>query len=193
MAERLSRETLVARAADLSDEIGLEELTITRVGRHVGIAPPGVYRHVEDIDDLRAAIGALAASEVSRELARATAGFSGSYAIGAIATTLRAWAARYPGRYVALQIAPEPGDLDGQAAAAEVIATIGAALRVYQLEGDDLTDAVRLLRSVLHGFIGLESTGGFKDPRDTDLTFDRIVGSLDPILRSWGDDSGEEA
>lgn len=185
MAERLSRSILVARAADLSDEIGLDQVTVTRVGRYVGIAPPGVYRHVDDVDDLRAAIGTLAAGELSGELARASAGLSGAEALTAIANTLRAWAAAHPGRYAAMQVAPDPGDDEGQARATELVATIGAALRVYDLEGDDLTDAVRHLRSLLHGFITLEQSGGFKDPRDLDLSFDRIVGSLDPTLRTW--------
>lgn len=40
MDERLSRATVIERAAALSDEIGLEELTITKLGRALGIAPP---------------------------------------------------------------------------------------------------------------------------------------------------------
>jgi AcrR family transcriptional regulator len=186
MAERLTRTTLVARAADLSDEIGLDELTITRVGRHVGIAAPGVYRHVEDIDDLRAAIGTLAAGEVAGELARSTAGLAGPDALAAVAHTLRSWAGEHPGRYAALQVAPDLDDEEAQAQARALIETIGSALRVYELEGDDLTDAIRLLRSLLHGFITLEQGEGFKDPRDPDASFERMVRSLDPLLRSWG-------
>ena len=51
-----------ANARALSDEIGLEELTITKLGRALGIAPPGVYRHVADLRDLRGAIARQAAS-----------------------------------------------------------------------------------------------------------------------------------
>lgn len=185
MAERLTRTTLVTQAADLSDEIGLDELTITRLGRHVGITAPGVYRHVKDIEDLRAAIGTLAATEVTGELARSTSGLAGPDALAAVAGTLRAWAARHPGRYAALQVAPDPEDEEAQAQAGELIGTIGSAMRVYQLEGDDLTDSVRLLRSLLHGFISLEQGEGFKDPRDLDASFERMVRSLDPLLRSW--------
>ena len=185
MAERLTRTALVARAADLSDQIGLEAVTITKVGQCVGIAPPGVYRHVADIADLRRAIGARAAAEVARELSAASAGLAGAAAVAAIATTLRAWAAAHPGRYAALQVAPDPDDAEGGARATEVIAVIGAALRAYDLAGDDLTDAIRFLRSVVHGFVTLESGAGFKDPRDVAASFDRIVAALDPVLRSW--------
>lgn len=185
MAERLNRRAVVERAAGLVDEIGLDELTITRLGRDLGIAPPGVYRHVADLDDLRGAIGQQAAREVAAVLASACAGLSGRQALAALAASLRTWAAQHPGRYAALQIAPDPEDADGQAAAGEVVTAIAAALRAYELTGDDLTDAIRLLRSTLHGFVSLELGGGFKQPRSPDASFERIVLALDALLSGW--------
>lgn len=185
MAERLTRSAVVERAAELTDEIGLESLTITKLGRTLGIAPPGVYRHVTDLADLRAGIGRLAAREVTVVLSAACAGLSGRDALAALAAALRNWAAEHPGRYAALQLAPDPGDADGQDAAAGVLTVIASALRAYDLAGDDLTDAIRLLRSTLHGFVTLELVGGFKQPRDVEATFTRIVGALDAALRAW--------
>ncbi len=66
-----------------------------------------------------------------------------------------------------------------------MLAVITSALRAYGLAGDDLTDAIRLIRSTLHGFITLELGGGFKQPRDVDATFARIVGALDAALGAW--------
>lgn len=186
MAERLNRDAVVARASDLVDEIGFDEITITKLGRALGIAPPGVYRHVADLDDLRGAIAQLAARDLAAELARAGAGRSGAEALRVVADELRAWAVEHPGRYAALQIAPDPGDAEGQRAAEILIGSISAALRAYALDGDDLTDAIRFVRSTVHGFVALELGGGFKQPRDLDATFLRIVDALDATLRSWG-------
>ena len=185
MAERLSRGAVVEHAASLSDDIGLDELTITRLGRSLGIAPPGVYRHVADLGDLRRALGRQAAREVAAVLSSACAGLAGADALTALATALREWAARHPGRYAALQVAPDPDDADGRAAAEEVLAVIASALRAYRLAGDDLTDAIRFVRSTLHGFVVLEQTGGFRQPRSLDATFARIVASLDAALSGW--------
>lgn len=189
MAERLIRSAVVDRAAALTDEIGLESLTITKLGRALGIAPPGVYRHVTDLTDLRAAIGQQAAREVTVVLSTACAGLSGRDALTALAAALRTWATNHPGRYAALQVAPEAGDAAGQDAAAGVLAVIASALRAYGLAGDDLTDAIRLLRSTLHGFITLELGGGFKQPRDVDATFARIITALDAALTTWSSGS----
>lgn len=185
MAERLTRSAVVERAASLADDIGLEALTITKLGRSLGIAPPGVYRHVADLGDLRRALGQRAAREVAATLSAACAGLSGPDALAGLATRLRAWARQHPGRYAALQIAPEPDDADGQNAAAELIAVIASALRAYRLDGDDLTDAIRLIRSTLHGFLVLEQGDGFKHSRSIEATFTRVVAALDTVLAGW--------
>ncbi len=185
MAERLTRRAVVERAAELADDIGLEQVTITKLGRALGIAPPGVYRHVADLADLRGAIGRQSAGEVAAILSAACAGLSGRDALHALATTLRVWATEHPGRYTASQIAPDPDDVAGQAAAEGLLVVIASGLRAYELSGDDLTDAIRFIRSALHGFVTLELGAGFKQPRSTDATFLRIVDSLDLVLQTW--------
>lgn len=185
MAERLTRDAVVDHAASLSDDIGLDELTITKLGRSLGIAPPGVYRHVTDLGDLRNAVSQQAAREVAAALSGACAGLSGADALAALATTLRTWARQHPGRYAALQVAPDPDDTNGQAAAQGLICVIASALRAYRLEGDDLTDAIRLIRSTLHGFVSLEQSEGFKQARSLDATYMRVVASLDAVLTGW--------
>ena len=62
---------------------------------------------------------------------------------------------------------------------------IASALRAYRLDGDDLTDAIRLIRSTLHGFVALEQHDGFKQSRSLDATFTRIIASLDSVLSGW--------
>ncbi|WP_105565068.1 TetR/AcrR family transcriptional regulator [Microbacterium halophytorum] len=185
MPDRLNRAAVVDRAADLADRIGLDELTITKLGRALGIAPPGVYRHVADLEDLRGAIAQNAAREAAAVLSAACAGLSGRDALGAVAHALRDWAAGRPARYAALQIAPDPDDAEGTAAAGEMIAAFASALRAYALDGDDLTDAIRLIRSTLHGFVALELGAGFKWPRSTDATFERVIDGLDAVLTQW--------
>lgn len=186
MAGRLNRSVVVDRAAELADEIGLDQVTITRLGRALGIAPPGVYRHVADVTDLRAAVGQRATIELAQVLSAACAGRSGADALSALCTSLRDWAAQHPGRYAAMQIAPAPDDDAAQADATRLLGVLESALRAYDLTGDDLTDGIRLVRATVHGFVCLERDGGFKQPRSPDATFDRIVGMLDAALNGSG-------
>ena len=112
-------------------------------------------------------------------------GLAGADALHGLAETFRAWATNHPGRHNAIQTAPDPDDKDGQAAATELFEVKAAALRAYELVGDDLTDANRFLRSTLHGYAVLEASSGFKQARSPDTTFSRIVDALDTVLRNW--------
>jgi hypothetical protein len=58
-----------------------------------------------------------------------------------------------------------------------------AVLRGYGLDGDDLIDATRAIRSAVHGFVTLEITGGFGLPQDVDRSFHRLIDMLDLGLR----------
>jgi hypothetical protein len=152
----------------------------------LGIAPPGVYRHVADLTDMRRAIGTHAAREATGALTTATAGVSGKDALAALGGALRSWAREHPGRYAALQIAPNPDDIAGQQAAGDLLAVFAAVLRAYALTGDDITDAIRLIRATLHGFAMLELGDGFKAPRSLDATYARVIESLDAVFIGWG-------
>lgn len=185
VTERLNRARLAERAAELADQIGLEEVTFTRLARVLGVAAPGLYRHAADVADLRRAIAHQAMNELGAELSRAGAGLAGLDALAAMAGTIRAWARQHPGRYAALQIAPDPSDEAGLVSAGELLGVIGSGLRAYGLDGDDLTDAIRFVRSAVHGFVSLELNEGFKQSRPLDATFERIVSALDSNLRSW--------
>ena len=55
-------------------------------------------------------------------------------------------------------------------------------LHGYRLDPDQEIHALRLLRSTLHGFSVLESTGGFQIDTDVDESFTWLLGFLDQGL-----------
>ncbi len=81
--------------------------------------------------------------------------------------------------------APLPGDEAHAAAAEKVLRLVYAVLAGYGLTGDDAVDAARTLRASLHGFVVLETSGGFGLPRAVDRSFDRLVDALDAALNDW--------
>jgi hypothetical protein len=58
-------------------------------------------------------------------------------------------------------------------------------LRAYALEEPDLTDAVRLARSTLHGFVSLEAAGGFAHVRPVEDSWGRCLDALHVSLEHW--------
>ncbi|GAB3826760.1 TetR/AcrR family transcriptional regulator [Dactylosporangium cerinum] len=180
----LTADLVTRAAADLADEVGLAGVTVSAVARHFGVKDASLYSHVRGLSDLRARIALLAAAEFADLLGPAVAGRSGRDALVAFADTYRDYARAHPGRYAALQQPVDPA-LSGPAAALRGIELTYGMLRGYGLEEPDATDAVRLLRSTLHGFVDLESRGGFNDPRDVEASWRRALDALHVLLVHW--------
>ena len=179
----LNTAAVVAAAAEIADAEGLDRLTLARVAAAAGVRTPSLYNHVESLDDVRRRVALLALRDLADALRDAAVGRAGDDALVAMADAYRAYARRYPGRYAATQRAPAEGDEAMRAAAAGAVDVVLAILRGYGLEGDDAIHAARAVRSALHGFVALETGGGFGIPVDLDESYARMVRALARGLR----------
>jgi AcrR family transcriptional regulator len=174
----LSAAAVVRAAADLADDDGLEALTLARIAASVGVRTPSLYNHVGGLDDVRRRIALVGLRELGDALRDAAVGRAGDDALTAMAHAYRAYARAHPGRYAATQRAPATADADLTDAARGAVDVLLAILRGYGLEGDDAIHAARGVRSALHGFVALETGGGFGIPVDLDESFDRMIAAL---------------
>ena len=182
----LDRAGVVRAAAAVADEVGLDNLTLARIAERLNVRAPSLYNHVAGLDDLRRGLAAFGARELAARLGRAAVGKAGDEAVAAVADAYRAFARARPGLYAALQRAPDQDDEDAVRAAHDVVAIVVAVLGAYGLGGEDVLHAVRGFRSLLHGFVALETTGGFGLPLDLDESFRRLVATFTAGLRAGG-------
>jgi AcrR family transcriptional regulator len=182
----LTRERVIEQAAVVADEVGLEHLTLAAVARRCGVSLPGLYKHVDGLENVKRDIGLRAVRELTGILAAAAAGVSGHEALTEFARAYRAYARLHRGYYGAILHAPPPGDDEYAAVAASAVAVIASALKGYQLEGPALIHAVRILRATFHGIASLEIAGGFGLPESVDDTYAHLVDALDTAFRSQG-------
>jgi AcrR family transcriptional regulator len=174
---------VVRAAANLADADGLDALTLARIAASVGVRTPSLYNHVDGLDDVRRGVALVGLREIGEALRDAAVGRAGDDALTAMAHAYRAYARAHPGRYAATQRAPAAGDDEMADAARGSVGVVLAILRGYGLEGDDAIHAARAVRSALHGFVALETGGGFGIPVDLDESFDRMVAALARGLR----------
>jgi AcrR family transcriptional regulator len=175
------------------DEVGLSRLTLAALAGRLGVRQPSLYKHVDGMDDLQRSLALRAKHDLANVLARAAVGRERGDAIDSISHAYRAWALEHPGRYAAAQRAPIPSDSDDQTASHAVVQILADVLAGYQLREDDAIDAIRALRSALHGFVTLELGGGFGLPVDVDRSFVQLVRGLITALAHWTDDTTNES
>jgi AcrR family transcriptional regulator len=186
----LTRERIAQQAAAAADETGFDRLTLAAVAARCGVSLPSLYKHVDGLDTVRRDVAVLAVRELTAALAQAAAGLAGRDALVAFAQAYRGYATAHPGRYAASVRAPDAGDEEHNAAAAAALGLIANVLKGYRIEGDDMIDAVRMLRAALHGFVALEAAGGFGLPQSVDGTFTRLVDSLHIAWSAWSAEPG---
>jgi AcrR family transcriptional regulator len=177
-------ESIIALAAMVADAEGIEAVSLARLADSLGVRPPSLYAHVDGIDDVLRRLAVRGLHELAAALSRAVEGRSGTDALRGLAHAYRTYALEHPGAYAAAQRSHALAhDEQAQAAGAEVVRVAVATLRDYELDGDDAIHAVRLIRCALHGFVSLETGGGFAMGQSVDETFDRLVALLDAGLR----------
>ncbi len=172
---RLDKAAVIQAAAELADAEGLEQLTLARLAERLGIQTPSLYNHVAGLRGLRRDLAQLGIHELNARLTRAVMGKAGDEAVAALAQAFRAFAKEHPGLYATTVRPPDAGDQQWQTAAQAVVEVIAAVLASYGLQGEDAIHAIRGLRSALHGFVALETAGGFGLPLDLDESFRRLV------------------
>ncbi|MBC7725291.1 MAG: TetR/AcrR family transcriptional regulator [Burkholderiaceae bacterium] len=181
----LTTERLTEAGAALSDEIGFERATLSELARRFDVKVASLYSHVRSSEDLRIRVALLALEEMADRGDTALAGRAGKDALIALGNVYRDYAREHPGRYDAAQMRLDP-QTAASSAGPRHSQMMRAILRGYDLTEADQTHAVRLLGSVFNGYVGLERSGGFSHSTpDSQQSWDRILDSLDTLLKGW--------
>ncbi|MEU2421266.1 WHG domain-containing protein [Streptomyces sp. NPDC007851] len=181
----LTTDRLVRAGAELADEAGFDQVTVSALARRFDVQAASLYSHVKSSQDLRTRIALLALEEMADRAAEALAGRSGKDALLAFADVYRDYARTHPGRYAAARLRLDPQTAAGSAGVRHAQMT-RAMLRGYDLAEPDQTHAVRMLGSVFHGYVDLELAGGFSHSApDSQESWARILDALDALLRDW--------
>jgi AcrR family transcriptional regulator len=181
----LDHAAVVKRAAHILDSPSPEGLNLAVLAESLGVRPPSLYKHIDGLPGLRRSIMLRAKSKLSHHLGHAAIGRSRDDAIRAMSIAYRRWALEHPGQYPVTMRAPTEGDFEDQEVSSALTDVVFDVLAGYDLQGADAVDATRFLRSTLHGFVSLETTGAFELPIDLERSFARLVDSVVTALSTW--------
>jgi AcrR family transcriptional regulator len=181
----LTEDRVIDEAERIADDVGLSRLSLTALAERLGVRQPSLYKHVDGMDALHRGMAVRAKKELAGLLARAAVGRSRGDAIVSMSRAYRHWALDHAGRYAVMQRAPAAGDVEDEAASVALVQVCADVLVGYELLDDDAIDAIRALRSALHGFVTLEMGGGFGLPVNVDRSFERLVQGLVTAFSSW--------
>ncbi|HEY9555562.1 MAG TPA: WHG domain-containing protein [Acidimicrobiales bacterium] len=171
----LDRDAVVAEAARLVDEEGLDALSVSGVARRLGVTQPALYKHIDSADDLLAGLALLTRELLVERLTAAAVGRERDAALHAVSHAWRSVAAEHPGLYEATDRVALTGDSTQEEAVAGVVDVLAKVAESYGLSSEEARLSGWALRSALHGFAALETDRGH--PLDFDLEdgFEHLV------------------
>lgn len=181
----LTPERVVAEAAAVADQGGLDQLTLAEVAERLGVALPSLYKHVSGVDGLHRQLAIVGMRELAARLAKAAMGRTGGEALEAVAHAYRAFATERPGLYASTMRAPSPDDEEHTAVSQHALDVALAVMRSYGIELPDAVHAIRIYRSAMHGFVAQEASGAFGMPESVDESYRLMIKLLDHALTSW--------
>jgi AcrR family transcriptional regulator len=175
---RIDRARLRHEAGALANRRGLDGLSMSDLAHALNVRTPSLYSHVAGIDDVKRLLALHGLAELEQGAARATIGKSGADAVRALLNRYRDFVRKNPGVYAATLPTPPRSDREWSGAVDRLMNTCLAALQEYELRGPEMVHALRGLRSLVHGFVSLESSGALKHPVNRDESFAWLVESF---------------
>lgn len=169
---RLNRELVLASAAELANEAGdISQITLTQLARKLNVRLPSLYNHVDGVEGLQRELTRWGLQKELTAIRQAISGKVGRAALLATAQAYRQFAHTHPGIYHLTLKAPDPSDSELTALSDELVSLLQLILASYGLQGEVALHAIRAYRSVLHGFVSLETAGGFGLPLAEEESF----------------------
>ncbi len=174
----LDTTAVLLAAAEIANREGLEAVTLASLAQKLDIRSPSLYNHVNGLGGLRLKMAAYALEKLHEALVTAAIGRSGDEAIHALCDAYIGFVRQHPGLYEAAQLSTDKWDASVQRAGEQTVAVVTRVLEGYGLAGEKALHAVRILRSLLHGFASLEQKGGFGLPLELEVTRRMLADSL---------------
>lgn len=171
----LDLQTIVEAAAEIADEIGIQEVTLATLAKKLGVRSPSLYNHVDGLNALRIQLAIYGLKKMIVAIEEALQHKQGDEAIHAIASAYMAFARKHPGVYDLTLRSPDADEAEYAATGQQLVNLLIETLSYYELDYDKAIHIVRGLRSFLHGFASIEQKGGFGMPQAIDESLKMAV------------------
>jgi AcrR family transcriptional regulator len=182
----LSREKVVAVAAEVADHDGIDAVTLTRVAEELGCHVTSLRNHVTTIAELHRHMALLGVAELKESIWEAAVGRSGEDALRRIAAAYRHYGEQHPGLAQAIRTYRNDDDPEFVATALKTVAPILTTLQSFGLSEEQAAVMHRVFSSAIAGFTNYVAVGMYRGA-EADAVYEHIVALLVHGLtdRTW--------
>lgn len=174
----LDRDVIVVRAAQMANEIGLENVTLKMIAKEFGVQTPSLYNHIKSLEDLKKQLMLYGWKQLEEKLMQAACGVSGYDALRKMCYAFYQYATANPGVFNAMLWYNMFQDEETKGATAGLFTVLHKVMESLNISEDKTNHLIRTFRSFLEGFALLDNNGAFGNPISVKESFELSVDVL---------------
>ncbi len=171
----LDRDSVVNKAAEIADEIGLERLTMSLLADRLNVRPPSIYNHVKNLDDLYNQLTYKGIRDLQATLENSVLHTDEDKRLAAMSKVVRVFARQNPTLFLCASRNFSLSNEEFEHATAGLLKVIDNGFSSLQLGAEKSLLSQMFLRCLINGFISLEANNALGPAQDTDILFDRMI------------------
>lgn len=176
---RATKQLVIEAACEIADESGMSAVSLKAVAQRLGIRPPSLYNHVDDLESLLHGAAQAGMSEMNRRMTSAAVGVAGESAITAVAEQYAGYMVQHPGVYEISQWATWHNDEKTAELFREYFSLISALVEKIGCSESDLGEVTDIITGFLHGYCTMRLRYAITD---TDGEKIRLKGALSAVM-----------
>ena len=161
---RLDKNAVICRAAQLANDVGLENITLKALANDLNVQPPSLYYHIGGLDDLKKELMIYGWLQMEDKILEAVAGISGYDAIEVICRTFVKYATENPGVFNAMLWYNKFENDETNNATQKLFSVVFKVFSSLNISQEDSEHLMRTFRSFLEGFALLVNHNAFGNP-----------------------------
>ena len=160
----LDKSAVISRAAQLANDVGLENITLKALANDLNIQPPSLYYHISGLDDLKKELMIYGWLQMEDQILEAVAGISGYDAIEVICREFVKYATTNPGVFNAMLWYNKFENDEANNATKKLFSVVFKVFSSLNISQEDSEHLMRTFRSFLEGFALLVNHNAFGNP-----------------------------
>lgn len=175
----LDKNAVIASAAALANEKGLDNVTLKELADSLEIRSPSLYNHILGLNELKREIMLYGWKQAEESILQAADGINGYEAVRAMCRAFYRYASENKGVFSAMLWYNKYADEGSMEATSGLFSRLYNIMEDMGISREKTEHLIRTLRGFLEGFALLVNNGAFGHPADIDESFEV---SLDVLI-----------
>lgn len=168
----ISDELIIQTSARLSNEIGLENLSLKMIAEELNIKSPSLYNHISSLDNMKEKLMIYGWKEIENKIIDAAVGVTGYDALKNMCYAFYDYATKNKGVFAAMLWYNKFETEEKNNTTTRLFDMVFKVMKSLNISDNNINHIIRTLRSFLEGFALLVNNNAFGNPISIKESFD---------------------